>query len=172
MLTCDNRQQLTLPILDPAKVAGPLAAMAGFLTMLFGTGEVKSAVTDARDIGKFVARIIADPRTLNRYVFIAGDEVTQKEVYAIAEEVSGRSIPLTIKTLEDVERDAVADPDENMLTKIGRDYMKSMWFAGDNTTEKAKSEEYGSALSARELYPDVKATSLREWAQEYYADLK
>ena len=163
---------MTLPILDPAKAVGPMAAMAGFLTTRFGTGDVKTAVTDARDIGKFVARIIADPFTLNRYVFVYGDQVTQKEVIEIAERVSGRSIPLTYKSEEDVVSEANENPDENLLTKIGRDYMKSMWFRGDNTVERAKEEAYGGGLDARELYPDIEPNSLESWAKEYYSDLQ
>lgn len=36
-------------------------------------GNVRSAVTDQVDAGRFVARIIADPRTLNKQVFAYGE---------------------------------------------------------------------------------------------------
>ena len=49
-----------------------------------GTGDVKCAITDRRDIGKFVARIIADERTLNQTVFIWEDEVTLNKTWAVA----------------------------------------------------------------------------------------
>ena len=48
------------------------------------------------------------------------------------------------------------------------DYVLSIWFRGDNTMENAKREEYGSALDARELYPDVKVKKLEEYAKEFY----
>ena len=59
---------------------------------LFGDGNTPIAYTDLRDIGIFIARIIADPRTLNRYVFIWGEERTQREVFDIARAASGRDI--------------------------------------------------------------------------------
>lgn len=40
------------------------------------------------DIGRFVARIIIDPRTLNKRVFCHADEVTLNEVYEVANKVS------------------------------------------------------------------------------------
>ena len=58
----------------------------------FGPGTVKVAVTSNDDIGSFVARIIADPRTLNRYVFCWSEEVALKEVYALADRVSGEKL--------------------------------------------------------------------------------
>ncbi|KAL5535014.1 hypothetical protein ACEPAF_3105 [Sanghuangporus sanghuang] len=58
----------------------------------FGTRDVKCAVTDSRDIGKLVARIIVDERTLKRYVFCWAQEVTQNELFAIAERVFGHKI--------------------------------------------------------------------------------
>lgn len=59
---------------------------------IYGAGNVKVAYTDLRDVGKFVARIIADPRTLNRYVFVWGEERTQQEVFDIARAASGKDI--------------------------------------------------------------------------------
>lgn len=35
---------------------------------LIGDGNKKSACIDVGDVGRFVARIVADPRTLNHYV--------------------------------------------------------------------------------------------------------
>ena len=46
--------------------------------------------------------------------------------------------------------------------------MYSMWVRGDNTIENAKKAEYGSALDARELYPDLKPKSLEEYYREVY----
>lgn len=35
---------------------------------VYNDGLVKTAYTDLTDIGRFVARIVADPRTLNHHV--------------------------------------------------------------------------------------------------------
>jgi hypothetical protein len=50
-----------------------------------GTGDVGTLLTDKRDIGRFVARIIQDPRTLNRKVFTWSDEISQNEVLRLIE---------------------------------------------------------------------------------------
>lgn len=80
---------------------GPLAdASRSFID----PGDVKTSVTCRVDIGRFVARILADPRTLNQYVFCHAEEVTLKEVFQIAEGVSGEnfdSVKLHVSTTEE-----------------------------------------------------------------------
>ena len=149
-----------------------LSIFKNFSSTIFGTGEVKTAFTDLRDIGKFVARIIADPRTLNRYVFVYSEELTQKEVLEIAKEASGQEFPVTYMSAKELEEEALGNPNEHPYLKFGRAYMKSMWILGDNTIENAKKEEYGSALDARALYPDLEANTLRSFAKEFYKQSK
>jgi hypothetical protein len=55
----------------------------------YGKGDKKSAVTDLNHIGDFVARIIDDDRTLNKWVYIWEDELTLAEAWATAEHVIG-----------------------------------------------------------------------------------
>jgi hypothetical protein len=80
--------QLTLP--------HPLGSPAGWITDIshefFGPGNVKNAVTSLMDIGRFVARIIEDPRTINKYVFCWSEEVTLDKVYEIADRISGQKL--------------------------------------------------------------------------------
>jgi hypothetical protein len=56
-------------------------------------GTVPNLITDLRDVGRFVARIVTDERTLNQYVFAWGEEMTEKEIYSVMEEVSGENLP-------------------------------------------------------------------------------
>ncbi len=56
---------------------------------IHGTGESRNLVTNVHHIGTFVARIIADPRTLNKSVIVWEDEVVQKDAHEIGERVSG-----------------------------------------------------------------------------------
>lgn len=56
---------------------------------IYGTGDKKLLLTDLNNIGKFVARILADERTLNQYVIVWEDELTWLEVKAICEQQSG-----------------------------------------------------------------------------------
>lgn len=51
-----------------------------------------SARTDSSDVGVYVARIIADPRTLNQKVFAYTDLRTQLELYDTVENLSGEKI--------------------------------------------------------------------------------
>ncbi|KAL5495816.1 hypothetical protein ACEPAI_1280 [Sanghuangporus weigelae] len=153
-------------LIDKAKV--PYPRLIRTYGSRFGTGDVKCAVTDSRDIGKFVARIIVDERTLNRYVFCWVQEVTQNELFAIAERVFGHKID--IGTFSEEERlDLLhhgADTERNSA-----DYVYSLWIRGDNTVENAKKEEYGGALDAKELYPDLgeELRTLEDYAKELLA---
>lgn len=57
-----------------------------------GDGTVKSALTDERDVGEWVKRIITDPRTLNQQVFAYNELWTKQEIYAVMEKLSGETI--------------------------------------------------------------------------------
>lgn len=76
--------QLTLPY---------RAAVTGFIPDMvrqwFGDGNKKTAVVNLNNIGGFVSRIISDPRTIKKYVFINEDELTMNEVYEIASSTAG-----------------------------------------------------------------------------------
>ncbi|KAL5521725.1 hypothetical protein ACEPAF_2473 [Sanghuangporus sanghuang] len=99
----------------------------------FGSGGVKCANTDAR--------------TLNRYVFCWAEEVMQNEAPALARRGSSGKVEVKVEELPHDD----ADP----LDRIHFDYWYSLWVKGDNTVENAKGAEYGAALDAGELYPDL-----------------
>lgn len=61
-------------------------------TPIHGGGNVPNILTDLRDIGRFVARIISDDRTLNKYVYTCGEVLTENEVFEIVENLSGEKI--------------------------------------------------------------------------------
>lgn len=60
---------------------------------IYGDGNTPTLLTDKRDQGRFTARIIKDPRTLNKRVVTHSDELTQNQVWDIMEKVSGETIP-------------------------------------------------------------------------------
>lgn len=64
-----------------------------YSSYIAGTGDVPSARTDLRDIGRYVARIIADPRTLNQKVLAYTDLRTHNQVYNTVEKLSNETIP-------------------------------------------------------------------------------
>ena len=51
------------------------------------------------------------------------------------------------------------------------EFMYSLWVRGDNLVENAKKPEYGNALDAKELYPDLKLHRLEDYAKEVYGRL-
>lgn len=139
------------------------AELARATTALWGTGDVKTAITDRSDIGQYVARIIADTRTLSRYVFIWAEEVTLKEVIALAEKALGRKLEIPHVSSEELDRRI--DSLEGYM-HYSLQFMRSMWVRGDNTIAKAKLPEYGSALDVQELYPDYKPRKLESIVQD------
>lgn len=52
-----------------------------------------TALADLRDVGRYVARIIADPRTLNKRVHVYSELYTQNMVYKVVEGISGEELP-------------------------------------------------------------------------------
>ncbi|KAI0644853.1 NAD-P-binding protein [Trametes meyenii] len=142
-------------------------------------GVQKILVTDHRHIGRFVARIIADPRTLNQAVIIWEDEVTQLKSHEIGEHASGGGESLkarrTYLSTEDVLRRIsegkeliVRNPaDIAALFKVTwNEYANSMYILGENTLDNTKKLGY---LDAHELYPDEPQSKLEDFAKEYYA---
>lgn len=62
------------------------------VTHMVGDGSVPFALTDVQDIGRYVARIIADPRTLNKMVFVHNEVWTQQQIFDKVEELSGEKL--------------------------------------------------------------------------------
>ncbi|KAL5519752.1 hypothetical protein ACEPAG_1412 [Sanghuangporus baumii] len=158
--------QVTPPFID-IKSASPAAKKA--MASRIGSGNVKCAVTDKHDIGKFVARIISDNRTLKQYVFCWTQEVTLNETIALAERVSGSKIDIENVSADEMAK-LVKDSTDKYLRTI-TEYVYSLWVRGDNTVENAKKEEYGGALDARELYPDIgkELKTVEDFAKELYS---
>lgn len=57
-----------------------------------GDRDLKTALTDLRDIGLYVAKIISDDRTMNKCVLCYGELLSQEEIFAKMEELSGEEI--------------------------------------------------------------------------------
>jgi len=141
---------------------------------IIGSGDTKNAITHIPEIGKFAAEIIDDARTLNKYVFCWGDEKTQNEVWEIARRVKpevggGEPLKATPKPeSEDDLKEAVKTAEDGSFMQVAAEYLFSLFIRGDNTLENAKKPEYGGALDARELYPDLKISTVEEVARVMY----
>ena len=60
-------------------------------------GSVRTLVTDRRRVGIYVARIIADPRTLNHAVMVWDDEPSQAEARELGVRLSGEGEAMKTK---------------------------------------------------------------------------
>ncbi|QBZ57683.1 hypothetical protein PoMZ_02618 [Pyricularia oryzae] len=136
---------------------------------IIGTGDVPIAFSNLRSIGTHVARILADPRTINKYVHIWDEVLTMHQVVETLEEVSGEKVERVYNTQKDMEETMAkckaklaADPkdqDAGMELTVTQ-YFYSMGVRGDSTPEVA---DYLGYLDSRRLYPDIKASTLREY---------
>ncbi|KAH7121524.1 hypothetical protein EDB81DRAFT_666503 [Dactylonectria macrodidyma] len=145
--------QLSIPTIPSGRTSYATIMPAN---MVAGDGTTPSGLTDVRDVGRWVARIIADPRTLNKLVFAFDEVLSQNQVHELLEKLSG----------EEVERQYAIKASDNPRDRYklwNMQYLHSRGIRGDNTPEYAK---YLGYLSARELYPDMKGNTLKQWFQE------
>ncbi|KAF5005215.1 hypothetical protein FDECE_8336 [Fusarium decemcellulare] len=161
--------QLALPALPSGKF-GIKAEYS--TTKIIGDGNTPWAYTDNRDIGKYVARIIDDPRTLNRMVFGYSQVHTQNEAWEILERVSGESVPREYVTKEELLETIAEGQAAISKNNLGSTVMLSLGMAqykyllgirGDDTPEHAK---YLGYLDVKELYPDVVATPFEKYVED------
>lgn len=59
---------------------------------IIGDGNTPIALTDLRDIGRYVSKIIVDDRTLNKMVLAYNTVMTQNQIYDLMEEISEEKI--------------------------------------------------------------------------------
>ncbi|RAL12719.1 NAD(P)-binding protein [Aspergillus homomorphus CBS 101889] len=142
---------------------------------IHGDGTAPNILTEIGDIGRFVARIIADERTLNRRVYTCGEVLTENEIFAVVEEMAGERVERVFEPPEETQRKATLALEE--LAKDPHDirklipvwleqYRYSKYVRQDNRPEYA---EYLGYLDARQLYPDLRPTSFREYFAEVLA---
>ncbi|THW11811.1 isoflavone reductase [Aureobasidium pullulans] len=157
--------QLTLPKLPSGRID---KAVSGLAERIPGDGNVLSAFTHNRDVGRYVVRATLDPRTLNKFVFIYSEMLTMNQVYDQLEKLSGETLPrnhisgdellANLAQLKDV-----GIRDDNFLQKAVYEYQYSWGVRGDNNIHNA---EYLGYMLGKNLYPDLKGTSMDEYIQE------
>lgn len=139
---------------------------------LHDDGTAPNLLTDLRDIGNWVARIIKDPRTLNQKVFAWSDELSQNAIFALVEQLSGEKVDSKLISASETEslvaqsKQALeANPDDIML-RVGvwtEEYKLSKYIRRDNTQENAI---YLGYLDARDLYPDFRPITFEQCFKE------
>ncbi|RGP76891.1 isoflavone reductase [Fusarium longipes] len=154
--------QITLPAVPSGKFDGRLTFANN---NVIGGGNNLSALVNANDIGKYVAVIIQDNRTINKKVFAYTESKTQNEIFELVEKVAGEKPERTEMSKEQIEAQLAQLEDSNVLSQ-GRailEYWMSWGVRGDNTAEKA---EYLGYVLAKDLYPSLKGQSLEEFIQD------
>ncbi|KAF9776802.1 hypothetical protein IL306_004967 [Fusarium sp. DS 682] len=126
-------------------------------------GNKPSALTDLRDIGKYVATIISDPRTINKRVFAFTESRTQNEVHELVEKVTGEKPERTELSKEHIKAQlSQLDASNDMMRDI-LDYWMTWGVRGDNTAENAV---YLGYVLAKDLYPSLQGRSLEDYIKE------
>ncbi|KAJ6472497.1 isoflavone reductase family protein [Mycena sanguinolenta] len=162
--------QISFPRLPSGRV--DYASIASQVKIHAG-GSAPNMLTDWRDIGRFVALIIKDPRTINKFVATYGDVLSENQIIAIMEEMSGEKIgerqhisaDEIIATRAEAATNVRAKPDDwtaQTLVFIA-DYTYSKYVRGDNTPSYAK---YLGYLDARELYPEFQPRTFKAFVAE------
>ncbi|KAI3579542.1 hypothetical protein IWW34DRAFT_913531 [Fusarium oxysporum f. sp. albedinis] len=135
-----------------------------------GDGNVLFALTDVRDIGSYVARIITDSRTLNRMVLAYNEVLSQNQIYDLLERLSGEKLERKYVPAEAIEAsiaeiEATSPSPDSMefVTLAQYQYWYSCCVRGDNTPEYAA---YLGYLTTMELYPDFEWRGFKSYVQE------
>ncbi|KAL6402664.1 isoflavone reductase family protein [Ilyonectria robusta] len=156
----------------------------GVADEIVGGGNVLSALTDMRDIGRYVAKIIVDDRTLNRMVLAYNITMTQNQIYNLMEDITREKLDrkyvadetIYVRVLE-CRLSAEKDPGDSatLHSQLLAEYRLSWGVRGDNNPDYAK---YLGYLTSKELYPDFQSIGFRDYlksvvegtAQNVYTD--
>ncbi|KAJ7079438.1 hypothetical protein B0H15DRAFT_940776 [Mycena belliarum] len=158
--------QISFPGLPSGRVD---YALVKPLDEIHAEGTAPNMLTDLRDVGRFVALIIKDPRSMNKYVACYGDVLSENEIFKIAEEMSGEVISRKYVPASEITatRDQYASafkasPGDFMAQFMVtiQDYLYSKYVRGDNTPAYAA---YLGYLDAKELYPDFRPRSFKDF---------
>lgn len=154
-------------IMIPRIPSGRLDHRALYSTFFFvDEGSAPCATTYLPDVGKYVARIIADPRTLNRIVFAYGEVTTQRAAVDMVERFSGEKCPYRAVTSEQVSA-AVRSGELDLWPQVILEYVYSSWARGDNDPRWAAFLGY---MDAKALYPDLEARTLEQSVSDALAN--
>ncbi|KAF5258064.1 hypothetical protein FOXYS1_11385 [Fusarium oxysporum] len=161
--------QSSIPKLPSGKID---YAVTFGVSKLVENGNHASSITDLRDVGKYVARIIADDRTINKSVFVYNETRTQEEIFRLLETISGESLPRASMSEEEILAGIAATRKpydqgsrsfSSIIPLVLAQYPYSVWLRGDNLPERA---EYLGYLTSKQLYPGFKYKSFEGYIQE------
>ncbi|KAF9891535.1 hypothetical protein FE257_004002 [Aspergillus nanangensis] len=155
--------QITLPRIPSSRFD---YALVGPQNSIFGAGDVPSALTDVRDVGVYVAKVISDSQTLNKKIFAFTETWTQNEIFGLVEKITGEKPEVTEVSAAEIEArvaEARKSATDINQARAQYEYYHSWGVRGDNTPECAK---YLGYLLYNDLYPGAKGRSLGNFVQE------
>ncbi|KAL8383193.1 hypothetical protein RB595_006787 [Gaeumannomyces hyphopodioides] len=147
------------------------ALAPGLDSRIVGDGNVPTAFAYFNSLGPAMAKIVADPRTINKYVHLYDEVFTQNQAVDVLEELSREKVERVYRPKEDIENSISAakakltQNPEDMGVFIGltmEEYLYSLMIRGDGTPELA---DYLGYLDIFKLYPDLKKRTLRDFYQ-------
>jgi hypothetical protein len=125
---------------------------------IIGDGNVPTALTDLRDIGRYMALIINDPRTLNKKILAYNLVSTQNQIYNLMEEISE----------EKVDRNYVScAPPHPYLLPSDVTYTYSFRFFRAQVSEETICSRVLAARQASETYPFDPIKFIPRYLAEY-----
>lgn len=158
---------------------------------IIGDGNMPTALTDLRDIGRYMAMIISDERTLNKKILAYNLVSTQNEIYNLMEEISEEKVDRNYVCIQQhpytmILTNRLQVPEETINSRVLAarqasetypfdpikfiprylaEYQYSWGIRGDNNPEYAK---YLGYHLTTELYPDFKPTDFREYLESVF----
>lgn len=148
-------------------VAGGLAQLGRLMpphdsAVMYGDGNVKAVWVEEDDTGIYTLKMVDDPRTLNKTVYIRPPQniLSQKELVEKWEQLSGNTLKKTYISAEDFLAGMEDKPYEH---QIGISHFYHMFYRGD-----LYNFEIGAdAREATQLYPEVKYTTMDSYLKRY-----
>lgn len=137
-----------------------------------GDGSVLNALTDKRDIGRYIALIIQDQRTVNQFVLAYSEVWATNEIYSVVERLSGENLPRQYLSANEIwnklsaaKETLAAEPSNTgaVWLEIASEYELCNHIRGDNDPHSAKLLGY---LTSKELYPDFQPRRFEQLVQE------
>ena len=100
--------------------------------IIYAGGTAENILTDKRDIGRFVARIIKDERTLNQKVVTVGGSLTQNQIWDIVERAGDEKVPKTHVSY------SLLNPSSLATSLTIHRFLPKRWFRSSSTVQSVK----------------------------------
>ncbi|XP_038716080.1 phenylcoumaran benzylic ether reductase Betv6-like [Tripterygium wilfordii] len=158
-LCCNFFAGYFLPTLCQVGVRAPPRDKVNIL----GDGNVKAVFNEENAIAKFTIKVINDPKTLNKIVYIRPplNTYSLNELVALWEKLIGQTLEKTYVSEEELLKQIEATPPPfNLLLALNH----SVFIKGDHTNFEI---DPAVGFEATEIYPDVEYTTVEEYLKRF-----